>query len=190
MEALQRSTIERNALQRIIRGLLGGEVEAIGDGVTCSRSHDNTSGTIHTALGERYRLVWVALCPSDGRQGRCADRQGDGVVGLLWSEAVNRLTVKTDTRQVGVRGCLDLIGQFVGTRILCRRSRDGDLCTFLETVLDERNGLCTIGISGLPSDDRRFGCAQREGDGVVVLSRCETRNEFAIYIDSLKCIVG
>ena len=72
---------------------------------------------------------------------------------------------------------------------MCRWSRDGDLCTFLETVLDERNSLCTIGICGLPGDDRRFGCAQREGDGVIVLSRCEARNKFAIHIDSRQSVV-
>ena len=41
----------------------------------------------------------------------------------------------------------------------------------------------------MPGDDRRFGCAQREGDGVVVLSRCETRNKFAIHIDSFQSVV-
>ena len=41
----------------------------------------------------------------------------------------------------------------------------------------------------MPSDERRFGSAQRQRDGVVVLGRCEARNELAIYVDSLKCVV-
>ena len=130
------------------------------------------------------------MCPSDRGQGGSADRQCDRIAGLLGRETVDRLTVETDACEISIGRCLNLIGQFVGTRILRRRSRDGDLCTFLEAVLDERNGLCTIGISGLPSDDRRFGSAQRQRDGVVVLGRCETRHEFTVDIDSLQGVVG
>ena len=135
-------------------------------------------------------MVRVALCPCDRGQGGSADRKCDRIAGLLGRETVDRLTVETDVCEISVGGRLYLIGQFVGTRILRRRSRHGDLCTFLEAVLDKSNRLCTIGISGLPSDERCFGSAQREGDGVIVLGRCETWHEFAVDIDSLQSVVG
>ena len=64
------------------------------------------------------------------------------------------------------------------------------MCTLFQTVLGECNGLCTLCISGLPTDEWRFCCAQWQGDGVVVLGWHKAWQEFTVDIDSLQSVVG
>ena len=144
METFERSSIQRNALEGIVGGLLGREGQTIGDGIASGSCDHDTGCTVHATFGDRYRLVRIALCPGDSRQGGGADRQRERIAGLLRREAFDRLTIETDACQIGVGGCLDLVGQFVGSSACSRRSRNRDLCTFLQTVLGECDGLCTI----------------------------------------------